>query len=118
VNYWRRRRRRHLLFLALLLRFLQCVAALEANFVSKQLAIYLSVWPLDLQGTLRTGGIVGQQRSIEKSVAPNGEGRITAGNIEKNVRDGQAAREKNFGLAAEVKSARNIEDECRTGCSI
>ena len=93
-------------------------AALEVNFVSKQLAIYLSVMAGDLQGTLRTGGIVGQQRSIEKSVAPNGEGRIAASNIEKNIGDGEAAREKDFGVTAEVKSSRYIEDERRTGRSI
>jgi hypothetical protein len=78
-------------------------AALEANFVSEQLAIYLSVMAGDLQGTLRTGGIVGQQCSIEKSVAPNGEGRIAASNIEKNVRHSEPAREKNFGITAEAK---------------
>jgi hypothetical protein len=32
-------------------------AALEANFVGKQLAIYLSVMAGDLQGTLRAGGL-------------------------------------------------------------
>ena len=106
------------LFLALLLRFLYMCATLEANFVGKQLAIYLSVMAGDLQGTLRAGGIVGQQCSIEKSVAPNGESRIAASNIEKNIGDGEAAREKDFGVTAEVKSSRYIEDERRTGRSI
>ena len=101
------------LLLALLFRLLHMRTALEKNSVSKQLAIYLGVMAGNCQSTLRARGIVGQQRSIEKGVALNREGRITASNIEKNVRDGEAASEKNFGLADEVKSARNIEHE---GC--
>src|SRR6478672_193515 len=92
--------------------------ALEKDSVSKQLAIYLSVMAGDLQGTRRTGGIVGQQRSIEKSVAPNGKGRIAASNIEKNVRHSEPTREKNFGIPAEAKRSRDIENERRTGRSI
>jgi hypothetical protein len=39
----------------------------EVNFVSNQLAIYLGVMAGDFQGTLRAGGIVGHQRSIERA---------------------------------------------------
>ena len=92
--------------------------ALEVNFVSNQLAIYQGVMPGNCQSTLRAGGIVGQQRSVEDRIAPNGECRITASNIEKNIRDSEAASEKNFGVTAEAKSSRNIEDERRTGRSI
>jgi len=92
--------------------------ALEKDSVSKQLAIYLSVMAGDLQGTLRAGGIVGQQCSIEKSVAPNGESRIAASNIEKNVRHSEPAPEKNFGITAEAKRSRDIENERRTGRSL
>jgi hypothetical protein len=60
---------------------------------------------------LPAGGIVGQQRAIEEGIAANSEGRVTASDIEQNVRDSKAAGEENFGLPAQVKSARNIEHE-------
>ena len=65
VNYWRRHRRRHRPLLALLLRLLHMRAALEANFVSEQLAIYLSVMAADIQRALRTRRVVSQQRTVE-----------------------------------------------------
>ena len=62
-------------------------AALDNNFPGKQFAVGLSVVARDLQGALRTGRIVGQQRSIKKRVAADGKSRIVAGDVEKNIRN-------------------------------
>lgn len=71
-------------------------AALESNFISKHLAIYLRVMAGDLQSALCAGWVIGEQRAVEYRVARDRERRIVSPDIEQDVRNRQPAGKRNF----------------------